>query len=247
MKKIKLSAMLSTAMVCFLLVLLNGCYHQTTDSSQGFSFALPNRFNKVYIGESDGPLYESFDSYKQTVIQEHGIKGAIVAFHCIEVTPYISISHQGDDIIVSGKTVAKCIIDAVAESFNGCELTSDSTVTIEQQYYFEPASEDDCIKMFKEFGAELQTDQLGNLIGMTVGDGDYVLQHKDDVEYVLKLHKDVLPLSVEQNYSGLLLLENGKEAIRFILPTGDIKAYESFVISDNYSIIANEIKNYFDQ
>lgn len=225
---------------------LFGCNHSTNRTNslnQSFSFEMLNSLEKVYVGESDAPLYETLDSFSQAIIQGKKAKCALVLFHCVEVTPYITISHHGDDIIVSGKTIAKCIIDEVAESYNDFKLSEKTSVEIEQKYYFEPASEEECIKMFEEFGAQFQSNELGELIGMDINDGDYVLTLKTNVDYLLKIHKDVLPLMLEQYYTGLLLIENGKDRIVFISPKDELEMYNSFLISDNYLTIANEIKH----
>lgn len=162
---------------------------------------------------------------------------------CVDTAFYVTIWHSGNDVMISGKTVAKCKIADIGESFNQFSLDKNSYIGVEQDYYLYPVSEEDAVAMFESFGADFTRDSDGTITGMEISDGDYLLEIRDDVQYALKLYTDVLPMAAGKMYTGAVILCDGKSTVRFLSPVEATDRCDEFTMSQSSLTISAAIKN----
>lgn len=225
------------------LLAFTGCMNNSSANSISYDTLL--QLPKTYIGEPHGILYESFNHYKTEMFSENKMSGAIASVECIDTTFYITVRHDGEDIMLSGKAIAKCKVTALKETFNNFSSKSNSIVEVEQNYYIMPTNEHDTLDMLESFGAVLEKDETGEIIGMDINDGDYVLKYQEGVAYTLKIRPDTLPLEKGKSYTGVIISCDGKSDINFLSPVESTQRYEGFQMSQSVKNIAAEIKGAF--
>ena len=243
MKKVFL--VIATAMLLASLI-LTGCSDLRPNNKQkaesDLNYDLLLRMPKDYVGEADNVVYESLEQFKTKTFSGEAVSGTIATIECIDTVFYITVRHDGEDIMISGKAVSKCKIVAIEETFNNYNVKNNTVVEIVQDYYVTPTNEEDAIDMFESFGADFIKDSIGMTIGMEIKDGDYALQIKEGVNYTLKLQDDVLPMEPGVKYTGAIISYKSTNAIQYLLPVEDTQRYDSFQMSESVMNIATEIK-----
>lgn len=247
MKKNSSMLAIVITLAMFSILLFTGCMNTPSDNSSktesGFNYDLILQLPQSYVGEADNVVYESLDNFKTKTFSQTQTKGALSSVECIETIFYITIRHDGEDIMVSGKAIAKCKVTSVRETFNNYNIKVGSIVELEQDYYIMPQNEKDSLDMFESFGATFQKDSNGEIIGMKIDDGDYILKYNKGVEYMLKINHDVLPLEAGKSYTGAIVSYESRNTILYLAPTENTQRYEVFQMSQSQINLATEIMN----
>lgn len=222
-----------------------GCSDNVNSTAESdFAYDLILQLPRTYVGETDGIIYESLESYKTSFSQTQ-TKMALASVECIDTVFYVTIQHYGEDRVITGKSVAKCRVTSVHEKFNNSELDNGSIVELKQSCYILPKNEEDFIRMFESFGAVYRRDSGGDIIDMEINDGDYLLEYQENVEYKLIMHHDVLPMEAGQGYTGAIVSYESGNTIQYLAPTKNTQRYEVFQMSQSQINLATEIKEVF--
>ena len=225
--------------------ILIGCSN-SHDKIEPFNYDLLLQMPKKYIGEADSVEYESLEQLKKHVFSNDIVKGALATIECIDTVFYITVRHDNEDIMISGKAMSKCKIVAVGETFNGYNVKNDTVVELVQDYYIIPTDEEDSVDMFESFGASFVKDAKGAVIGMEIEDGDYLLQIKEGVDYTLKIRDDVLPMESGIKYTGAIISHESTDTVQYLMPIENTQRYESFQVRESVVNIATELKRTFE-
>ena len=217
-----------------------GCSNTSPDNNDTI-YDLLLQMSKTYIGEMCNVEYESLEQYKSETFSNEMIQGAFAIVECIDTDFYITVRHDGEDIMISGKSVAKCRVVDLDEVFNNYDVKVDKILEFVQDYYLIPTNEQDKINMFKSFGVEFKEDT----VGMEIKDGDYILEVQENVDYTLNLHNDTLPMEAGQKYTGAIISDNSVNTIHYLSPLENAQRYETFQMSQSTMNIATEIKEIF--
>lgn len=220
MKK-QITAITLTLALLFSVLLFSGCSSNKSDNESTQKPAFPQdvilKLPKSYVSHSDY-AYSSVEEYKNEVFVQRQTPGSLVLYECVDYTPYITIRHDGESLYIEGKTVVKCKITSVLESFNGHKISKGQYIELKQGYYIMPQNDQDVMKMLESFGAKIEKDSDGNPIDAKISDGDYVLQYDENVEYELKLsHNDVV-MEVGQQYKGFITASDDKYFVSYVFP-----------------------------
>lgn len=238
----------ATAMLLASLV-LTGCSNSLPNSRQeggnDFNYDLLLQMPKNYVGEADNVEYESLEQFKNQVFSKELVPGAVATIECIDTVFYITVRHDGEDIMITGKAVSKCKVVTIGESFNNYNVKSNAIVELVQDYYVIPTNEKDTMDMFESFGANFIKDSTGATIGMEIKDGDYALQIKKGVDYTLKIRNDVLPMEPGIKYTGAIISHETTNTVQYLSPVEKTQRYEVFQMSESVMNIATEIKHNF--
>ncbi len=235
MKKIISIILITTILI---LPILNGC----SNRENIFNYDLLLQMPKIYVGETENVIYESLEQFKNQTFSDKSISGAIATIECVNNDFYITIRHDGEDIMFSGKTVSKCNVVTVGETFNNWSIARNSTVELVQDYYLFPLNENDIINMFESFGANFIKDSAGTIIKAEIEDGDYLLQVKEPDNYTLKICNDVLPMEPGEKYTGVIISVGPINTVTYLSPLENTQRYETFQMSESTTNIATEIK-----
>lgn len=207
------------------LLLFSGCSSNKSDNESTEKSAFPwdviQKLPKSYMIDPDYVLdnaYSSMEEYKNEVFVQRQTPGSLVLYECVDYTPYITIRHDGESLYIEGKTVVKCKITSVLESFNGHEISKGQYVELTQGYYIMPKNDQDLIKMLESFGAKIEKDSDGNPIDAKISDGDYVLQYDENVEYELMIHYSDVLMEVGQQYKGFITGSDDQYFISYASP-----------------------------
>lgn len=225
--------------------ILIGCSN-SHDKIEPFNYDLLLQMPKKYIGEADSVEYESLEQLKKHVFSNDIVKGALATIECIDTVFYITVRHDNEDIMISGKAMSKCKIVAVGETFNGYNVKNDTVVELVQDYYIIPTDEEDSVDMFESFGASFVKDAKGAVIGMEIEDGDYLLQIKEGVDYTLKIRDDVLPMESGIKYTGAIISHESTDTVQYLMPVENTQRYETFKMRESVVNIATELKRTFE-
>ena len=220
--------------------ILIGC--SNSHDIEPFNYDLLLQMPKKYIGEADSVEYESLEQFKKHVFSNDIVKGALATIECIDTVFYITVRHDNEDIMISGKAMLKCKIVAVGETFNGYNVKNDTVVELVQDYYIIPTDEEDSVDMFESFGASFVKDAKGAVIGMEIEDGDYLLQIKEGVDYTLKIRNDVLPMESGIKYTGAIISHESTDTVQYLMPVENTQRYETFKMRESVVNIAAELK-----
>ena len=244
----KLSALFTAIIIA--IILFTGCTNNPSDAVEptksDFSYDMLLQLPKTYIGNPNNIEYESLNQYITECFSDSQNKGAIASVECVETIFYITVRHDGEDIMVSGKAVAKSKITSIIEKYNGFDIKPETIVELEQDYYIMPIHEKDALEMFKSFGATFHEDSTGEVSGMDIKDGNYVLKIKENVDYTLKINYNVLPLENGECYTGVITGNNSVSTIQFLSPVENTQRYEAFQMNQSTANIASEVKSKFD-
>lgn len=239
----------ATAMLLASLV-LTGCSNSLPNSKQegknDFNYSLLLQMPKEYVGEADNVEYASLEQFKNHVFSKELVSGAIATIECVDTVFYITVRHDGEDIMISGNTVSKCKIVTIGESFNSHSTRNNAIVEVVQDYYVIPTNEKDTMDMFESFGANFIKDSTGEIIGMEIEDGNYALQLKNGVDYTLKICNDVLPMEPGIKYTGAIISYESVNTVQYLSPVENTQRYEDFQMSESVMNIATEIKQNFE-
>ena len=231
-------------------LVLIGCSNSQHKDAQAtivsFDYDLLLQLPKKYIGEADSVEYESLEQFKKHVFLNDIVKGALATIECIDTVFYITVRHDNEDIMISGKAMSKCKIVTVGETFNGYNVKNDTVVELVQDYYIIPTDEEDSVDMFESFGASFVKDAKGAVIGMEIEDGDYLLQIKEGVDYTLKIRNDVLPMESGIKYTGAIISHESTDAVQYLMPVENTQRYETFKMRESVVNIATELKRTFE-
>lgn len=232
-----------TAFLLLTALLFSGC----TEEKSGFSYDKLLEMKKDYVAEVDKVYLGSYQDYK-TLIENVHSKDVTACFECLETTFYITTRDAEDGLIyIEGKTVNKCKVTAIYESFNGCPVTVGTVVDVVQSYYIDPIDDDDMNECLERYGAVHTRDSSGKVIKTEIADGDYVLEYRDDVEYRMVFVERELPMEVGVSYTGVLS-ERGFDTcfwVNFLSPQENTQRYDVFTIDEDDAVIAAEIKALF--
>ncbi len=209
------------------------------NAESDFSYDLILQMPKSYVGAADRIIYQSLDEFKK----ESSSIGALASVECIDTKFYVTIDNHNGDIYVSGKAVSKCKVTSISETFNNYDVKVGSIVEITQDCYILPINEDDCLDMYESFGAKFQRDLSGEIIGMEIDDGDYLLNYKEGVEYELRIFQDALPLEEGKGYTGAICSNEPVTWMDYIAPIEDSPRYEDFNTGTTDINIAKEIRD----
>lgn len=221
-----------------MLTMLNGC----SNPESTFNYDLLLQMPKIYVGEADNVIYESLEQFKEQTFSDKSVSGAIATIECVNNDFYITIRHDGEDIMFSGKTVSKCNVVTVGETFNNCSISRDSTVELVQDYYLFPLDENEIINMLESFGVNFIKNSAGTIIKAEIEDGDYLLQVKETNNYTLKICNDVLPMEPGKKYTGAIISSEPITAVMYLSPLENTQRYETFQMSESTTNIATAIK-----
>ena len=221
--------------------ILIGCSN-SHDKIEPFNYDLLLQLPKKYIGEADSVEYESLEQFEKHVFSNDIVKGALATIECIDTVFYITVRHDNEDIMISGKAVSKCKIVTVGETFNSYNAKSDAVVELVQDYYIIPTDEEDSVDMFESFGASFIKDSKGAVIEMKIEDGDYLLQIKEGVDYTLKIRNDVLPMESGIKYTGAIISYETIDTVQYLMPVENTQRYETFKMRESVVNIAIELK-----
>lgn len=225
-------------------LILTGCSDSRSDRENNYDLLL--QMPKDYVGEPDNVGCESLEQFKNLTFSQKDVSGTIASIECIDTAfyiTYITVRHDGEDIMISGKAVSRCKIIAVEETFNDYNAKSNTIVEVVQDYYITPTNEEDAIDMFKSFGADFIKDSTGEITGMEIKDGDYALQIKEGVNYTLKIQDDVLPMEPGVKYTGAIISYKSTNTVQYLLPAENTQRYDAFQMSKSVMNIATEIKH----
>lgn len=207
-----------------------------------FDYDLLLMMPKTYVEKEADPEYKSLEQFKTEVFPKGGAKGALAYISCYETVFYVTVSHDGDDIIISGgKAVSECEV-RVNTVFNGCEIKNGSTVEIVQDYYLLPSDEKERMRMLRSFGAEMITDPTGKIIGARLDDGEYKLNFRYFVDYAMTISGDTLPMEPGYSYTGAIISKDSVNTVRYLSPVEDTSRYDVFQRSESVDEIAEEIR-----
>ena len=221
--------------------ILIGCSN-SHDKIEPFNYDLLLQMPKKYIGEADSVEYESLEQFKKHVFSNDIVKGALATIECIDTVFYITVRHDDEDVMISGKAASKCKIVTVGETFNSYNVKSDTVVELVQDYYIIPTDEEDSVDMFESFGASFIKDSKGAVIEMKIEDGDYLLQIKEGVDYTLKIRDDVLPMESGIKYTGAIISHETIDTVQYLMPVENTQRYETFKMRESVVNIATELK-----
>jgi len=241
----KKSLLITIAILLLISLMFTGCSNVSSDDSGVTMYDLLLQMPKTYVGESDKLLYTSLKQYETEVFSNKMIKGALATIECVDTVFYITVRHDGEDIMVSGKAVAKCKIVDLGKTFNDYGVRSDAVLEFVQDYYVIPTNHNDKVDMFKSFGADFKEDSTGAIIEMEIKDGDYILEIQENVDYTLMLHNDTLPMESGKKYTCAISSYDSLTSVQYLSPLEDEQRYEVFQISQSTLNIANEIKREF--
>lgn len=243
MKKYLLAAIV---VLLLMSMIFTGCSNTISGNNKGETmYDLLLQMPKIYVGESDDLEYESLKQYKSEVFSNKMIKGALATLECIDTVFYITVRHDGEDVMISGKAVAKCKVVALDEIFNNYDVKSDSVLEFAQDYYLIPTNDNDKVDMFKSFGADFIEDSTGAIVEMKIKDGDYVLEIQEHIDYTLKIHKNTLPMESGKKYTCAISSYDSFVNVQYLSPVESDQRYEAFQMSQSTIDIAREIKNKF--
>lgn len=232
------------AVLMIMSMIFTGCSNDNgSEHNQALDYDLLLQMPRSYVGIVYNVEYESLAQFKEEMFTTRTFSGAFVMLECVDTAFYVTIRHSGNDVMISGKAVAKCKIADIGESFNQFSLEKNSYIGVEQDYYLYPVSEEDAVAMFESFGADFTRDSDGTITGMEISDGDYLLEIRDDVQYELKLYTDVLPMAAEKMYTGAVILCDGKSTVQFLSPVEATDRYDEFTMSQSSLTISTAIKN----
>ena len=212
-------------------------------SEVGFSYDALQQMQKDYyiLGVTeDETRYESLKQFETEVFQKRKIAGALTILECIENNVYITIRHHGENAIISGKTVSKCRVVKVGETFNNCSLENDTVLDLTQHYYPYQISEQDEADMFESFGATIEKDAGGAGIGMEIEDGDYLLGMKEGIDYKLVISMGELPMRPGGKYT--CALADTLQYPEFLESLNDHTEHYAFKRSASAALIAGELR-----
>ncbi len=224
-------------------LLFSGC----AEKKSGFSYDKLLEMRKDYVAEIDKMYLGSYQEYK-ALIENVLSKGVTACFECLETTFYTTIRDAEDGCFyLEGKTVNKCKITAINESFNGCSATVGTVVDVVQSYYIEPINYDDKCECLERYGAVHTRDSSGKVIKTEIAEGDYVLEYRDDVEYRMVFTEHELPMEVGMSYTGVLTEREFDACFwaSFLSPQESTQRYDAFTIDADDAVIAAEIKALF--
>lgn len=242
----KVFLVIATAMLLASLI-LTGCSNSLPNSVQeggnDFNYDLLLQMQKNYVGEADNVEYESLKQFKNQVFSKDLVQGALATIECVDTAFYITVRHDGEDIMITGKAVSKCKVVTIGETFNDYNVKSNTIIELVQDYYVMPTNEKDTIDMFESFGANFIKDSTGATIGMEIKDGDYALEIKKGVDYTLKIRNDVLPMEPGIKYTGAIISHGSINAVQYLSPVENTQRYEAFQMSESVINIATEIKH----
>lgn len=221
--------------------ILTGCSN-SHDKIEPFNYDLLLQLPKKYIGEADSVEYESLEQFKKHVFSNDIVKGALATIECIDTVFYITVRHDNEDIMISGKVMSKCKIVTVGETFNGYNVKNDTVIELVQDCYIIPTDEEDSVDMFESFGASFVKDAKGAVVGMEIEDGDYLLQIKEGVDYTLKIRNDVLPMESGVKYTGAIISHETIDTVQYLMPVENTQRYETFKMRESVVNIATELK-----
>lgn len=229
-----------TAFLLLTALLFSGCAEEKSD----FSYDKLLEMKKDYVAEVCNVYLGSYQDYK-TLIENVHSKDVTACFECLETTFYTTIRNADDGFYMTGKTVNKCKITAIYESFNGCSVTVGTVVDVVQSYYIDPIDDDDTNECLERYGAVHTRDSSGKVIKTEIADGDYVLEYRDDVEYRVVFREYELPMEVGKSYTGVLRQEEDAVYVDFLAVQDNTQRYDEFRGYEDVEEIAAEIKALF--
>ena len=229
--------------ILFASFILTGCSDSQTNSEQNYDWLL--QMPKSYIGEEDRIEIRSWEHYKELTFSNGLISGAIATIECVDTDFYITIRNDGEDTMISGKSVSKCKVVAVGETFNGYNVKSNSIIEIIQDYYLMPTNETELVEMFESFGAHFIKDSTGEIVKLELKDGDYPLRVKKGVDYKMQIGYDELPMEQGIQYTGVIIHNDSKNFVNYLSPVEETQRYDVFQMSTSVKNIAAEIKEDF--
>lgn len=232
------------AVLMIIFMIFTGCSNDNgSEHNQALDYDLLLQMPKSYVGIVDNVEYESLAQFKEEMFTTRTFSGAFAMLECVDTAFYVTIRHSGNDVMISGKAIAKCKITDIGEIFNQFSLEKNSYIDVEQDYYLYPVSEEDTLAMFESFGADFTRDSDGTIAGMEISDGDYLLEIRDNVQYELKLYTDVLPMVSGKMYTGAVISYDGGYSVQFLSPVETTDCYDEFSMSQSTLTIATAIKN----
>ena len=242
MKRILLVIITVILLTSSILIGCSNSQHKDVQAIESLNYDLLLQMPKNYIGEADSVEYESLEQFKKHVFSNDIVKGALATIECIDTVFYITVRHDDEDVMISGKAVSKCKIVTVGETFNSYNAKSDTVVELVQDYYIIPTDEEDSVDMFESFGASFIKDAKGAVIEMKIEDGDYLLQIKEGVDYTLKIRNDVLPMESGIKYTGAIISHESTDTVQYLMPIENTQRYETFKMRESVVNIATELK-----
>ena len=242
MKRILLVIITVILLTSSILIGSSNSQHKDVQAIKSLNYDLLLQMPKNYIGEADSVEYESLEQFKKHVFSNDIVKGALATIECIDTVFYITVRHDDEDVMISGKAVSKCKIVTVGETFNSYNAKSDTVVELVQDYYIIPTDEEDSVDMFESFGASFVKDAKGGVIEMKIEDGDYLLQIKEGVDYTLKIRNDVLPMESGIKYTGAIISHESTDTVQYLMPIENTQRYETFKMRESVVNIATELK-----
>lgn len=242
----KIFLVIAAAMLLASLI-LTGCSDSLPSSSQeggnDLNYDLLLQMQRNYVGEADNMECESLEQFKSIVSSGRSIQGMFATLECVDNVFYVTFRHDGDDIMITGKTVSKCKVVSIGEKFNNYGVKNGEVIELVQDYYLLPTNLDDEMDIYGSFGASFIKDSTGATIGMEIEDGDYVLDIKEGVDYALMIRSDVLPMEPGVKYTGAVTSYELGNAVRYLSPVEDTQRYDGFQMSESVMNIAAEIKH----
>ena len=246
MKRILLVIITVILLTSSILIGCSNSQHKDVQAIESLNYDLLLQMPKNYIGEADSVEYESLEQFKKHVFLNDIVQGALATIECIDTVFYITVRHDDEDVMISGKAVSKCKIVTVGETFNGYNVKNDTVVELVQDYYIIPTDEEDSVDMFESFGASFVKDAKGGVIEMKIEDGDYLLQIKEGVDYTLKIRNDVLPMESGIKYTGAIISHESTDTVQYLMPIENTQRYETFKMRESVVNIATELKRTFE-
>ncbi len=246
MKRILLVIITVILLTSSILIGCSNSQHEDEQTIESLNYDLLLQMPKKYIGEAGSVEYESLEQFKKHVFLNDIVQGALATIECIDTVFYITVRHDNEDIMISGKAMSKCKIVTVGETFNGYNVKNDTVVELVQDYYIIPTDEEDSVDMFESFGASFIKDSKGAVIGMKIEDGDYLLQIKEGVDYTLKIRNDVLPMESGIKYTGAIISHESTDTVQYLMPIENTQRYGSFQVRESVVNIATELKRTFE-
>ena len=245
-KRIKYLSLLLAVIMCFSLLTFVGCDSEQ-ETANNFNYDQLLEMPIEYVGESDRIVFESWDQYKEYISSRETARAAVAAIECIDTVFYITVRHDGEDIMTSGKAVSRCKVVAVGEKFNNCNIENGAIVEIVQNYYLYPRNNKVKIEMFESFGADFEKNLKGEVVGMKIDDGDYALKIKDVSDYKLKIFDSVvLPMEPGVKYTGVVWSGESTNFVEYLSPAENTQKYDVFRIDGTTKKIAAEVKQSLD-
>lgn len=209
---------------------------------QPFPDELLQTAEKIYTDSNpDRAMFTSFDAFCKSY-KSADVRAVMVSLTCQESVAYLTVKTVNGQSVLTGKTVKKCVIDSVGESFGGFRVKRVANVDVVQECYFFPKKEEDLQKVLKKLGATSETDAQGNILCKNLKDGDYELSYDPKTEYVLKLSSNELPMEIGRRYTGLLIPGSSTYALQYVMPVTDEERDAQFLRDEETVMLGNGIR-----